>query len=244
VTSAPRFSRQYFDEIESYRYRMESEIFSFAQFTLYRDRKVLEVGVGAGTDFIQWVRAGAKAYGIDLTEEAVEHTRKRLALYGLSAEEVRLADGENLPYPDKTFDLVYSYGVIHHTPDPIKAIGEIIRVTKVGGTVKIMLYNRRSLYAYYRYARYGLSRGRPFRTISDILYHHQESIGTEAFTGKEINNILSRYPVEIAFLNSRVTNYDLMPTKSLFFRLLAYILACLLGFHRCGWIMTIEMKRT
>ena len=126
VAEAPKFSRQYFDQIEDNRYRVEPEIFAFAQFTRFRDQKVLEVGIGAGTDFMQWVRAGAKAYGVDLTEEAVEHAKKRLDAYGLSAEEVRVADAENLPYPDNTFDLVYSWGVIHHTPDTIKALEEII----------------------------------------------------------------------------------------------------------------------
>ena len=72
VTLATKYSREYFEEIEHYRYRMEPEIFSFAQFTRYRDKRVLEVGVGAGTDFLQWVRAGAKAYGVDLTPAAVE----------------------------------------------------------------------------------------------------------------------------------------------------------------------------
>ena len=63
VASSEKYSRQYFDEIEDSRYSIEPEVFSFAQFTRFRCQKVLEVGVGAGTDFIQWVRAGAKAYG-------------------------------------------------------------------------------------------------------------------------------------------------------------------------------------
>jgi SAM-dependent methyltransferase len=108
VTSQEKFTRQYFDEVEDYRYRVEPDIFAFAQFTRYRGQKVLEVGVGAGTDFLQWVRAGAKAYGIDLTEEGIEHVRRRLAVYGLAAEEVRVADAENLPYEDEFFDLIYS----------------------------------------------------------------------------------------------------------------------------------------
>src|SRR5687767_13620453 len=143
VTAAEKFSRDYFDEIEDYRYRVEPEIHGFAQFTRYRGQKVLEVGVGAGTDFLQWVRAGAKAYGIDLTEEGVAHVKHRLAVYGLAAEDVRVADAENIPHPDETFDLVYSYGVIHHSPNTIRALEELIRCTKVGGTIKFMVYNSR-----------------------------------------------------------------------------------------------------
>src|SRR5439155_22213891 len=117
VAVAPKYTREYFEQIEAARYAIQPEIFSFAQFTRAHGRKVLEVGVGAGTDFLQWVRAGAQAYGVDLTDEAVEHTRRRLEIYGLEAAEIRVADAESLPYANDTFDLVYSWGVIHHTPD-------------------------------------------------------------------------------------------------------------------------------
>jgi len=243
ITLAKKYTKEYFGEIEEFRYRIEPEIFSFAQFTRYRNQKVLEVGIGAGTDFLQWVRAGTKAYGIDLTEEAVEHVKNRLNMFGLSAEEVRVADAENLPYEDDFFDLVYSWGVIHHSPDTLKALSEIIRCTKRGGAIKIMIYNRRSLYALYKYLRFGLFRGKPFRSISDILYHHQESIGTKAFTMSEIKKILSKYEVEIKRINANATNYDLLWDKPLIFRLLAYILACLFGFKKCGWFMTIDLKK-
>ncbi len=243
AASSSRFSKQYFEEIEEFRYRIEPEIFSFAQFTRHRDQKILEVGIGAGTDFLQWVRAGTKAFGIDLTEEAVQHVKHRLQVYGLSAEEVKVADAENLPYPDDFFDLIYSWGVIHHSPDTIRALAEIIRCTKPGGHIKLMLYNRRSLMALYRYLQYGLFQGKPFRKVSEILYHHQESKGTKAYTFSEINSIMDQYSVEIKHLNAQVTSYDLLRNKSFVFRLLAYSLACLWGFHRCGWFITIELQK-
>ena len=242
IAVSTKFSRQYFEEIEEYRYSMEPEIFSFAQFTRFRDKKILEVGIGAGTDFIQWVRAGAKAYGIDLTEEGVEHARKRLDIYGLKAEELRVADAENLPYSDNTFDLVYSWGVIHHTPDTIRALEEILRVTRIGGRIKIMVYNRRSLCALFQYLKFGLFRGKPFRNISWILHHHQESIGTKAFTIRQVKNILSKYPVRIKDICARVTKYDLL--RPFLFRLGTYILAHLFGFDRLGWFITIDLEKT
>lgn len=244
LASSRKYSRQYFDEIEDSRYNLEPEVFSFAQFTRFRGQKVLEVGVGAGTDFIQWVRAGAKAYGIDLAEEAVEHVRNRLRIYGLSAEEVRVADAENLPYPDNTFDLVYSWGVIHHTSDTIKALKEIIRVTRIGGTIKIMVYNRRSLNAFRTYLRFGLLKGKPFKSISWILYRNMESIGTKAFTMREMKNILADCPVHVRNISAKVTNYDLLWDRSGLFRFISYILACLFGFHKVGWFMTIESQKT
>ncbi|MFC1862201.1 methyltransferase domain-containing protein [Chloroflexota bacterium] len=244
IAASTKFSRQYFEEIEQNRYIMEPEIFSFAQFTRFRGKKILEIGIGAGTDFIQWVRAGAKAYGIDLTEEAVEHAKKRLDIYGLKAEDLRVADAENLPYSDNTFDLVYSWGVIHHTPDTIRALEEILRVARIGGAIKLMVYNRWSLTTLYMYLYFGLLRGRPFRSIAWILYHHQESIGTRAFTIREVRNMLSKYPVHVRDIRARVTKYDLLWDKPPLLRLGAYLLACLFGFDRVGWFITIELEKT
>ena len=238
-----KFTREYFEEIEEYRYTVEPEIFSFAQFSRFRDQKVLEVGIGAGTDFLQWVRSGAKAYGVDITEEAVSHVEHRLEKYGLFAEDIRIADAENLPYPDDYFDLIYSFGVIHHSPDTIKALEEIIRCTRHGGLIKIMVYNRRSLNAFYFYLKYGLLSGKPFRSFSDVIYHHMESLGTKAFTMEEIRTIISKYPVKIKGIDAMVTSYDLLWNKPRLHRFLAYVLACLSGFHRCGWFLTFELRK-
>lgn len=245
VATSKKFSRQYFEEIEEHRFRIEPEVFSLAQFTRFRGQKVLEVGVGAGTDFIQWVRAGAKAYGVDLTEEAVEHVNKRLEVYGLSAEEVRVADADKLPYPNNTFDLVFSWGVIQYVPDTFKALAEIIRVTRPGGRIKIMIYNRRSLWAFYKYLRFGLLQGKPFRSISSIVYQHCAGGGAKAFTDREVRRNLLQHPVSIKNIRARATKYDLLlhVSSSRLLRLLAYVLACLLGFDRIGWFMTIELEK-
>ena len=243
VTSSDKFTRKYFDDIEEYRYLVEPEIFSFAQFTRYYGKKILEVGVGAGTDFLQWVRAGTKAYGVDLTEEAVEHVKNRLDIYGLKAEDVKVSDAENLPFPDNTFDLVYSWGVIHHSPDTIRALKEIIRVTRPGGTIKIMIYNRRSLYAYHMYLYWGIFRGRPFRSIADILYHHQESIGTKAYTIKEVKDILAKYPVIVKYVSARLRKIELEWRKNPLIRILFKILALLLGHETTGFFLTFELEK-
>src|SRR5262245_1079416 len=121
--------REFFKQVERERYELEPYIPSFAQFELGRGKRVLEVGVGAGTDFVRWVRAGAAATGIDLTEHAIALVGERLQLEGLSAE-LKVADAEHLPFDSSTFDIVYSYGVIHHTPNTIKEVREIHRVLK------------------------------------------------------------------------------------------------------------------
>lgn len=238
-----KFSADYFNEVEQFRYRVEPEIFSFAQFTRFRNKKVLEVGVGAGTDFVQWVRAGAHAYGIDLTQEAIDNATHRLALEGLQAQELLVADAERIPYSDNSFDLVYSWGVIHHSPNTIQCLEEIIRVTKPGGTIKIMIYNRYSLFAFYRYVCAALFKGKPFQMLSTVLYNHQESPGTKAYTFKEIRSILARYPVVIKQLKATVTNHDLLHYKSSLYQSLAYTTACVFGWNHVGWFMTIELQK-
>ena len=146
VASAPKFSREYFEEIETFRYLDQPFIHAFAQFARYRDKRILEVGFGAGTDFIQWLRAGARASGIDLTPEALENLTRRIEAYRLPApEQIMVADAEQLPFPSNSFDLGYSFGVLHHSPNTEKALSEIIRVVRPGGQIKVMLYNRHSV---------------------------------------------------------------------------------------------------
>lgn len=238
-----KFSSTYFEAIEQWRYAIEPEIFAFAQFSRFHGKKVLEVGVGAGTDFMQWVRSGAVAYGIDLTQEAIDHVVARLALYNLHAQEVKVADAEQLPYEDNFFDLVYSWGVIHHSPDMEQCLKEIIRVTKSGGIIKIMVYNRHSLFALYRYLLCGLFKGKPFTRWDHILFNHQESIGTKAYTITEMKLILSQHAVRIKQIKATVTNHDLLYYKGRIARFCAYVAACLLGWNRVGWFMTIELEK-
>src|SRR5215831_10740066 len=118
VAQSSKFSKAYFEEIEAFRYFDQPFIHSFAQFTRYHGKKVLEVGFGAGTDFIQWLRAGAMATGIDLTPEGLENLRNRIQAYNLpSPERIQTGDAENLPFESNTFDLGYSFGVLHHSPN-------------------------------------------------------------------------------------------------------------------------------
>lgn len=243
TTDKAKYSKEYFDEIENHRYLVESEILSFAQFANFSGKKVLEVGIGAGTDFTQWVRAGAKAYGIDLTSEAIEHVNRRLAIYGLKAEEVRVADCEALPYESNSFDLVYSWGVIHHTPNTQKALGEIIRVTRSGATCKIMIYNRHSLYAFYLWARKALLMGRPWKSFSWCIYNFMESTGTKAFTKKEVALMLASLPVEGIRIQPVLTYYDKLGMYNSFIRFAAKVLSILFGGDRAGWFMTIQFNK-
>lgn len=245
VTGAAKFTREYFDEIEAYRYEAEPEIFAFAQFPRWHGRDVLEVGVGAGTDFMQWVRSGARAYGVDLTQEAVDHVRHRLSLYGLEAADVRVGDAESLPFEENRFDLVYSWGVIHHSPNTVTALEELIRVARPGGRIKLMVYHRHSLSVFYKWVYYALLRGKPFRGPGWVMAHHQESPGTKAYTRSEMRDLVFRHPVRLVAMDTTVTrNYDLLLNRPRPFRLAARALASLLGWDRSGFFLRVELEKT
>jgi len=136
-------SREFFERVEAHRYEKEWHIPAAANFAGTRGLKVLEIGCGMGTDGAQFARAGADYTGIDLTNAAVELARKRFAASELKGNFL-VSDGENLDFANDSFDLVYSHGVLHHTPDIEAAVREIHRVLKPGGRAMVMLYHRGS----------------------------------------------------------------------------------------------------
>lgn len=136
-------TRHFYELVEAHRYTKEWHIPVAADFRSARGLKVLEIGCGLGTDGAQFAEAGADYTGVDLTEAAVELARKRFELFGLPGK-FRTADAENLDFADESFDLVYSHGVLHHTPETEKAIHEIHRVLRPGGRSVVMLYHRDS----------------------------------------------------------------------------------------------------
>jgi ubiquinone/menaquinone biosynthesis C-methylase UbiE len=190
--SLEKHSRAWFDAVEEDRYRLEPFIHSFAQFTRHHGKKMLEVGVGAGTDHLQWARAGCLCHGIDLTREAIETTAARFRVYGFGSHLQRV-DAERLPFEDEAFDLVYSWGVIHHSERPEAIIAEIHRVLRPGGLFLGMLYNRRALVTLQLWARHALLVGKPWRSLHDVLWHHLESIGTKAYTGRETASLFRSF---------------------------------------------------
>ena len=136
-------TRHFYELVEAHRYTKEWHIPAAADFAGARGLKVLEIGCGLGTDGAQFAEAGADYTGVDLTEAAVELARRRFELFDLPGT-FQTADAENLSFTDESFDLVYSHGVLHHTPETGKAIQEIHRVLRPRGRAVVMLYHRGS----------------------------------------------------------------------------------------------------
>jgi SAM-dependent methyltransferase len=170
------------------RYDLEPFILDFAQFEEAKGKNVLEIGVGLGADHQKFAEAGADLYGIDLTDRAVSHTRHRLACFGL-ASSLDLGDAEQLTFADETFDIVYSWGVLHHSPATPQAITEVWRVLKVGGVARIMIYHKWSMVGLMLWTRYALLRLRPFTSLVTVYSRHLESPGTKAYSFDEARQL-------------------------------------------------------
>lgn len=138
-------SKKFFDEVERFRYKTQPFMADVAEFNNFRGKNLLEIGCGLGTDLMQFARGGAQVTGIDLTPRSIELVKQRFALEGLPVD-ARVADAERLPFSDESFDVVYSFGVLHHTPNTQRAIHEVHRVLKPGGKIIIMLYHKNSLH--------------------------------------------------------------------------------------------------
>lgn len=203
----PRF----FAEIEEHRYRAEPYIRPFAQFAQWGDRRVLEIGIGAGTDLVNFARSGAILAGVDLTSAAIDYARQRLALENLEAD-LRVANAEQLPFPEHSFDLVYSFGVIHHAEHPEQVVREVRRVLAPGGEARIMLYGLHSWVAYrllaLEPARAIRQRRSPRMRLREVVADNMESPNTQAYTRREVEIMFAAAGFERVQVDSAVTPYD------------------------------------
>lgn len=206
----PAGRRAYFASIEEHRYDVEPYIPAFAGFDAAQGSRVLEVGVGAGTDHVNWLRAGARAVGIDFTTSGVSLTRERAELEGLGAK-VLVADAEALPFRSNVFDIVYSYGVLHHTPDTVRAIQEVHRTLKPGGAARVMIYHRPSVVGFLLWLYYCAGRFQPWRSATWAVFHYLESPGTKVFTLGEARQLFASF--RTVTVKSQLGPGDLLTVK-------------------------------
>jgi len=149
----------FFEAVRKSRYEVTDQWMTHhIPFHLGKSKKLLEIGYGMGTDLLQWRKNGAEVFGIDITSEHYRLANLNFQLHGETAD-LRLADAADIPFPANHFDIVYSNGVLHHTPDTIRCISEAYRVLKPGGQLILSLY--------YKYSAFHLL----FKILADGIWH-------------------------------------------------------------------------
>lgn len=223
--------KEYFEKLKKRRYALESFIFKFTPFSKLKNKDVLEIGCGVGTDGLEFANSGSNYMGIDFSNASVELAKKNFILHGYKPN-IFIEDAENLPFVDNSFDFIYSWGVIHHTPDINKAVAEIYRVLKPGGDFCVMVYNRYSLVGLQLYILYGFLRFKPFISWKELFAKHHESPGTQAFTDDEASKIFKNF--SNAVIKNILTPYDVRISRSHFFPIsvMKYLIPSKFGFFK------------
>jgi SAM-dependent methyltransferase len=247
----PVGSREYFDEVEARRYFVEPHIPRFAEFGRWEGKRVLEIGCGIGTDTINFARAGATVTAVDLSEESLALARQRAAVYGLEDNiTFRAADAENLTavVPSEPYDLVYSFGVIHHTPNPQRAIKQI-REHYVGPdtTLKVMLYHRYAWKVFWIL----LTEGRgAFWKVDELVARNSEAQTgcpvTYTYGREDAARLLDGFTIEDCFVDFifpyRIRDYvEYRYVKNWYFRALPPAVVRMLE-RRFGWHLCITAR--
>lgn len=195
-------TRQYFDEVEARKYLVEPHIPRFAQFERWQGKKVLEIGCGIGTDTINFARYGAYVTAVELSAKSLEIARMRAEVYGLQDHiQFYQGDAEKLAefLPVQPYDLIYSFGVIHHTPHPEQVIEQMRRYVQSGSTVKIMVYHRYAWKVFWILLTYG--KGQFWRLPQLVARHSEAETGcpiTYTFTPRQIQDLLEQCGLQVA----------------------------------------------
>lgn len=200
-SSKPIGSKEFFDDITWKRYVLEPHIKGFAEFEKWKGKKVLEIGSGIGTDLMEFAKGGAIVTGIDYSTESIELAKKRFAMNNMPVRFVH-ANAEHLSdsLPVEKFDLIYSFGVLHHTPNPENAYREITKYMTPNSVFKLMVYHRHSLKALAVILRHG-----PLNWKEKLSYYSEAKEGspiTYTYTVKEICDLLEKcgYKVDKAIV--------------------------------------------
>ena len=198
-STKPVGTREYFDEVEARKHFVEPHIPAFAEFERWNGKKVLEIGCGIGTAMINFARSGAQVTAVDLSDESLKLAKQRAEVYDLSdrisfyhgnAEEL----GQWLP--PETYDLVYSFGVIHHTPHPENVIDQIRSYVKPGSTIKIMVYYRYSWKVLWILLTYG--KGQFWRINELVACYSEAQAGcpiTYVYSKQEARDLLQGFEI-------------------------------------------------
>ncbi len=189
----PLGTREYFDEVEARKYRVEPHILTFADFSRWQGKKVLEIGCGLGTDTINFARAGAQVTAVELSETSLALARRRAEIFGLDIT-FHQGNAEELTslVPIEPYDLIYSFGVIHHTPHPRRVIEEMRRYMDRDSLLKLMVYHRHAWKVFWILLKYG--RGAFWKLEELVARHSEAQTGcpiTYTYTRASIQELLS-----------------------------------------------------
>ena len=190
-------TREYFDEVEARKYFVEPHIPLFAEFERWKGKKILEIGCGIGTDTINFARHGALVTAVDVSSRSLDIARKRAEVFGLQ-DRIRFYCGsaEELSsfVPVSEYDLIYSFGVIHHTPHPEKVLEEIRSFVKPGSEIKIMVYHKYSWKVFWILIKYGWGK---FWKLDELVARNSEAQTgcpiTYTYSKKEFSRLLEKH---------------------------------------------------
>ena len=208
----PVGSVDYFDAVELRKYCVEPHILDFANFSLWKNKKVLEIGCGIGTDTINFARNGADVTAVDLSDKSLEVAKQRARVFGKNVRFFQ-ANAEELvkDVPVEPYDLIYSFGVIHHTAKPEEILKQITRYTKPGTTIKIMVYNRLSWKVLWILCKYGY--GQFWKLPQLIAKYSEAETGcpvTRTYTKKSITELLESCGFKIRYTEvDHIFAYDI-----------------------------------
>jgi len=185
-SKAPKDSKQFMDETEARKFISEPAIPEFAEYEKWAGKRVLEIGCGIGIDAVNFARAGADVFAIDLSEESLKIARKRAELAGVEVS-FGCVDAEGQVW-NLNSDLVYAFGSIHHSPTPEKIIRNAWINLKRGGTLKLMVYNKYSFKSLWILLKYGKGQ---FWKFKELIARY-----SEAQTGCPITHVYSRKEIK------------------------------------------------
>jgi len=243
-------SREYFDEVEARKYFVEPHIPAFAEFERWNGKKVLEIGCGIGTDTIRFARAGARVTAVDLSQESLAVARKRAAVFGLEDRiTFHEADAEHLSeiVPVETYDLVYSFGVIHHTPHPKNVIREIRKYMGPQSLLKIMVYHRYCTKVLWILLRCGKG---AFWKLDELIARHSEAQTgcpvTYSYSRRTVRDLLEGFTVASAKVD-HIFPYSIPEYKRYEYRKVWYFRALPANVfrwleRRLGWHLCVEAR--
>ncbi len=165
---------------EDERYSLYPWLPEAAEFREHRGERVLEIGCGTGCDLLQFAKHGAKAYGIDITEEHLCLAKQRVG----KMAKVIYGDARSIPYPDEAFDYVYSHGVIHHSDKPKQIASEILRVLKPAGRFNIHVYALLSYATLYGVKHFGY-----FTWKARHIENSEAPVFVELYTARKLRSL-------------------------------------------------------